>query len=211
MKRLLLSAIAGIVVLMGTAVPASAHTELVSSDPQDGARLPGPPAAITLTFNEDVLTMGAAITATLNGEALALEPAVVNGPTVSAEFGPFEEPGEVVVTWRVVADDGHPVTGTFSFFQEDPTPEPTSASPTPTSASPEPTSASPSPTTTSPSPEPTTASPTPSPTAAPAPASGSFPWPLALAGAALIAVVAAAFAFRRRGSAGDAAGDDVDG
>ena len=191
MKRLFVTSLAGLLLLLGVASPAAAHTELVSSDPQDGARLPGPPAAITLTFNEDVLKMGAAITATLNGEVLALEPAVVDGPTVSADFGPFNEPGEVVVTWRVVADDGHPVTGTFSFFQEDPTPEPTSGSPT---ASP----------TSSPTPSP-------SPTAAPAPASGSSPWPLVLAGAALIAVVAAAFAFRRRGSGGDPAGDDVDG
>lgn len=197
MKRWSLTIVAGLLLLLGLASPAAAHTELVSSDPAAGSTLTASPAAITLTFSEDVLEEGASIAISLGGRALPVGPVGVDGPTVSVGLVPIEESGEVTVAWRAVADDGHPVTGTFTFVLDLTAPAPTSASPT--SASPAPTSATPSP----------------SPTSGPAAASGASPWPFVLAAAALIAVVAAAVAHRRRSpagdSAGDSAGDDVDG
>ena len=55
--KLSLSLVALIVAafVFGGMTPASAHTDLVSSDPRDGAELAAPPAQVTLVFAEDLL------------------------------------------------------------------------------------------------------------------------------------------------------------
>ena len=53
-RRLLAVTAAVAVALLLGAGPASAHTRLSSSDPADGTSVADAPAAVALTFNEDI-------------------------------------------------------------------------------------------------------------------------------------------------------------
>lgn len=143
------------------APPALAHSDLVSSDPADGAVLDAPPTLVSFTFNEDLMPDFVRLIGTdPNGVSGDLPVSSVQGPTVTVDW-PAEAPGGTwTVSYRVVSQDGHPIDGgiTFTYAAASPSPSSSSAAPTsqaPTSASPttaEPTSAAP----TSAAPSPTT-------------------------------------------------------
>lgn len=108
-----LAAFTGLVVLAG---PASAHTELESSSPAEGASLTAAPAQLQLTFGEpvtlppDPVKVTGRDGATWQVGAASIAGAVVTVPVTSA--GPAQE---YTLTWKVVADDGDNVTGTVHF------------------------------------------------------------------------------------------------
>lgn len=112
---LVLLVMAGVLLVpMVSAPPAAAHALLSSTDPTDGAVLPASPKAITLTFNEPV-TAGESI-AVLDA-AGARQPVGVAVIDTKVRITPTEElaDGTIVVTWRVVSADGHPISGAFTF------------------------------------------------------------------------------------------------
>lgn len=173
-------AIAG---LVGIASPASAHDELVGTDPQAGTTLSAVPAQITLTFNEKVLDDAGAtavVVTTSTGTPVQDGDPTVSDNTVTQPIIAAAEPnGKYTVTWKVVSSDGHPVSGEFSFSVQGATPSP-GFSPTPTST--------PTPTPT----ETATTAPVPSPTstAAPAPASDGSVWLWVILVIVVVAVLA---------------------
>lgn len=154
----------------GLAAPvAFAHSDLVSSDPEDGAQLDRAPQEIVLTFSEPLLPDFVRVIVTNpDGEIGDLIITGVDGPTAVAKWPQNLVPGDWTVTYRVVSQDGHPVEGSISFSYVDAAPSP-SPSPTSESASPTPDPTTPP----EPEPEPTsetTSEPTTgpvSPTAAP--------------------------------------------
>jgi len=195
----------------GGMAPASAHTGLVSSDPRDGAELAAPPAQVTLVFDEDLLPDFVNFNiANADGEPLSIAGVTVAGSTVVLPW-PSDAPGNTyTVSYRVVSQDGHPVSGaiTFSYVMESPSPTPTSSSasssPTPDSSSPAPsptTSPEPGPTQTT-SPEPTdstsSASPTTSPDTNPVSSTSSTGWIIALIAIVVLAVIAIIALIARR-------------
>jgi len=98
------------------AAPASAHDELISTDPADGSSLPEAPDAVTLTFGEEVVELGTAVVVVdAAGTKLADGPLVVDGAVITRPITAPTVAGEVTVSYRVVSADGHPVTGRFSF------------------------------------------------------------------------------------------------
>ena len=110
-------ALAAIAVL-GVAAPASAHDQLLSTDPQDGSTVATLPKAVTLTFNDTVQDAGAdanqvkvmdASCTVIDDGDLVITDNVVTQPISGSATGP------VTVLWRVVSRDGHPVSGEFSF------------------------------------------------------------------------------------------------
>lgn len=104
---------------MLAASPAWAHDTLVSSTPDDDARVTEPLEEVTLEFSGDGLTTGEGITNEIrvtdeDGEDLAQD-TEVDGSTMSTSF---EEPlpdGEYDVVYRVVYSDGHDEEGELSF------------------------------------------------------------------------------------------------
>jgi methionine-rich copper-binding protein CopC len=100
--------------------PAVAHSDLESSDPQDGATLASAPAAITLVFNEEILPEGNAVTLTdvAADERLPVGPVEVDGDTVSVTWPESSPAGEFRAAYRVVSADGHPINGTITFTVE---------------------------------------------------------------------------------------------
>jgi len=114
-------------VVLATAAPASAHTALVSSTPAVSAVVAGPVEAVSLVFTEPVSTRAAQVVLTgPDGADVVQGTPTVSGATVSA---PVTVPaaGRYRLAYRVLAADGHPVTGSVPF---EVTPAATSGRPT---------------------------------------------------------------------------------
>ena len=130
--------------LLLTALPAQAHADFVSSNPSDGSVVQSFPSEISLTFNEELLTLDdeSVNTISLFGPdeiEISLSPAEVTGAnlvtTVAGDAAALPA-GKYRVSYRVVSADGHPVKGEISFevapleeittTQVTPTPTPTS-------------------------------------------------------------------------------------
>jgi copper resistance protein C len=115
-QRLLGLPAAVALLLCVVAPPASAHTELRSASPAKGSTVSSP-AEIVLTFNDpvrlpQVVVTDAAGDRQVQGAARAVDNKVTQ--TVSGPLGP----GTYTVGWRVVASDGHPLSGTYRFTVE---------------------------------------------------------------------------------------------
>jgi hypothetical protein len=107
--------VAAVGVLAGPSV-AQAHSTLVSTDPADGSIVVGPPAQVTLTFDEAVESLGTQIVVLApDGRTVSSGDAVLAGPSVSEAVSSGLPAGAYRVEWRVTSSDGHPVSGTFTF------------------------------------------------------------------------------------------------
>lgn len=101
------------------ATPASAHVEIVSSTPGDGARLSAAPSLVSVTLSENVGIQPGSIK-------------VVDLAGTQVDTGPVFQPGDVaeqlavrvkpnlpdasyLVEYAFVSADSHPVRGTFAF------------------------------------------------------------------------------------------------
>ncbi|MEU4360799.1 copper resistance CopC family protein [Promicromonospora sp. NPDC023987] len=99
--------------------PASAHDQLLSSDPKDGATLDEPPASITLTFSSAPLDTGIEIVlAGPDGTTARGEDIQVDDEVVTAQLADDLPAGAYDVAWHVVSSDGHPIDGEFSYVVE---------------------------------------------------------------------------------------------
>jgi methionine-rich copper-binding protein CopC len=99
-----------------SAAPASAHTSLVAMTPANGSAVVTAPTQVVLTFDEAVEQVGDGVVVTApSGTHVESGQAVVTGALVSQQLLALSEPGHYTVVYRVVADDGHPVTGTLGF------------------------------------------------------------------------------------------------
>jgi hypothetical protein len=108
----------------GWAVPAAAHTQLVSSSPEPGAVVESP-ASVSLTFSGGLLDIGAqiAVLDAQGGDHASGDVYFPDPSTVQVDVEPLG-PGSYTAQWRVVAGDGHPIEGTLSFTVLAPTPAP---------------------------------------------------------------------------------------
>ena len=104
------------VVLLVAAQAASAHAELVSTTPQDGATLEEPPAEVALTFNEPVQILDDSLRLFPgDGSAVVLD-AHVSSREVIAPFPAELGDGSYALSYRVVSADGHPISGAITFM-----------------------------------------------------------------------------------------------
>ena len=95
--------------------PAAAHTGLQSSTPADGQTLTVAPDAISLTFSSAVASEFAQVAVTgPDGESVTSGEAAIDGAVVSQPVSTSGD-GAYVVAYRVVSDDGHPVSGQLTF------------------------------------------------------------------------------------------------
>ena len=98
MRRLLLRLLPLLAALflagVGTAGPASAHAELVSTDPGEGARLDGVPSRVTLQFSEGV-SLGAGYARVLDAGGVRVDSgsASVDGDAVTIPLRTTRRPG----------------------------------------------------------------------------------------------------------------------
>lgn len=167
---------AALSLLLAVLLPAAvgAHSELVSSNPADGATLTGPPLEISGDFSEELDTTRSVMELRApGGGVLATGRVPDGGPATRMAIVdlPAFAPGTYEVRWTTVtADDDGVERGTFTFTLLAATPSPTpTAEPSSTPAATAPPSAAPP----SAAPAPTPArAPTPAPSPAPSPAPG---------------------------------------
>jgi copper resistance protein C len=101
--------------LLAGAGPAAAHNVLLATDPEEGATLPAPPELITLTFDDEVLTVGTVLEVTSPDGLVELPAPQVADSTVTQQLPGRLPSGDYSVAWRVTSADGHPLEGTLTF------------------------------------------------------------------------------------------------
>jgi copper transport protein len=116
-RRLLLLLLAVLLLLL-TGGPALAHAALLATDPEDGTVLQAAPEAVTLRFSEPVGTsLGAVRVIDPTGERVDDGQPVRSdgGKAVTVALPDAGTEGTYVLTWRVVSEDAHPVSGVSTF------------------------------------------------------------------------------------------------
>lgn len=120
MKRTLaIAALTGAAVL-GIAAPAQAHDYLISSTPEAGSTITGLPATFSVTTNEALLDLAG------DGSGFGLQVTDAAGlyygdgclavaDATLSTGATLGDPGTYTLAWQVVSEDGHPVSGEFSF------------------------------------------------------------------------------------------------
>lgn len=113
MRRLLLLAALLLCALLGTTQPASAHTDLVSSSPKDGATPAKAPTHLTLTFDEAVDVADVRVL-TVDGDRLPVSRTARKNVVRVALGSPAD--GSFALVWSVVdEEDGHASSGRIAF------------------------------------------------------------------------------------------------
>ncbi|GAA1293435.1 hypothetical protein Psi02_43190 [Planotetraspora silvatica] len=98
------------------ATPARAHNVLTGSDPRQGAVLAAIPGKVTLTFDQAVRRDFARIAVTgPDGAHYEQGDVGVSGTGIFVALRGQGPSGTYVIGYRIVSNDGHPVTGTVSF------------------------------------------------------------------------------------------------
>ncbi|HZB32069.1 MAG TPA: copper resistance CopC family protein [Streptosporangiaceae bacterium] len=98
---------------VGSAAPATAHTALQSASPGEDSTV-RPPTQIVLTYNEPVQFTRVLVTDAAGRQYQSGKPVNVDN-TVTENLSATPPNGRYTVAWRVVAPDGHPVEGTYQF------------------------------------------------------------------------------------------------
>jgi len=97
-----------------TASPASAHAELLSITPGDGASITSSPAAVTVTFNEPVSGSAGSVQLLDANAKVLRRSGAVTGATVNLP-GKTLSSGRYLIRWSVASADGHIIVGATAF------------------------------------------------------------------------------------------------
>lgn len=98
------------------AAPASAHVVLVKITPDSDAQLTRAPAEVVLEFDEPVSTAFATVVVnTAAGVTVSRGKPAVLGTRVTQPLSPAMAAGSYRVAYRVVSNDGHPLSGESTF------------------------------------------------------------------------------------------------
>jgi copper resistance protein C len=186
-----LSLLLAVLSSLATAVAATAHAALRSMTPAAGSTVTTAPTKVVLTYNEAISSSFATVTVTdQDGDTVSSGRPAVAGKTVTQKLSAVGS-GRYTVAFRVVSEDGHPISQRLVFSVDLPTA----------------TSATPPTTATEPPASPTSAAASAAPTPAPTPgdsddgtASTALAWGVGAAAFAVVAVGAVAWARRRQTS-----------
>jgi methionine-rich copper-binding protein CopC len=108
----------GLLAVSLAALPASAHTELVSADPAVNSRIDILPSNIALTFAEELIVIGNSNSISASdetGNELTSGESEISGAVLSIKLAGSEVTGVIKVIYRAVAADGHVITGNYEF------------------------------------------------------------------------------------------------
>jgi copper resistance protein C len=120
------SAVAAAVVavfVVASAPPAAAHTALEASSPKDGGSINVAPGKLVLKFTEPILTVGyrVIVLGPDNSAYQTVAPQIVDNK-LTQPLKPLGPAGPYRVEFRIVAYDGHPLTGGIRFTLTKPGP-----------------------------------------------------------------------------------------
>jgi methionine-rich copper-binding protein CopC len=106
--------------LLGTSEVAQAHGSFVSSNPKPKSVVSKLPKLVWVEFDGNLITIADKQTNFLTvknskGRELSDGKAFVEGARVSVNIKDRSATGKIRVFWRVVSEDGHPVSSFFTF------------------------------------------------------------------------------------------------
>ena len=102
------------IALLTSAVTASAHAHLQKSSPADGSVITTPPSNIVLTFSEAARLTALSIQRGEEAKQNLKPLPTTAAQQISVPLPPLK-PGAYSLTWRVLSDDGHVISGTLHF------------------------------------------------------------------------------------------------
>lgn len=106
--------------LVALSAEASAHAELVETNPANGAHLDRPPQEVVLRFSEAVNPVRGGFSLLDDTGATVSKPAATADATrIRLPLPSSLADGVYVVNWRVVSTDSHPIFGAFVFSAGD--------------------------------------------------------------------------------------------
>lgn len=112
---LLLATLGALLLVVLPTAPALAHTEQVGVSPAAGSTTAGTVPAVEIDFSDEVLPgLARVVVRDAGGRDHVAGRVAVLGGRVTARLENVR-PGRYRVAYRVVADDGHPVTGQYRF------------------------------------------------------------------------------------------------
>lgn len=116
MTRTLRTVAAALMLLLSAAAPAMAHSNTVSTSPEEGAILDVLPASVTITLDEKPMDVGHALAVTApDGTLVSTGAPELRGHQLIVPVKPGGPAGEYVIGYRVVSADGHVVNGSARF------------------------------------------------------------------------------------------------
>lgn len=102
-------------------VHADAHSGLISSNPAANVEITEMPTEITLTFTEELMTIGDEAVNTIslqdpNGQQIILTNTKVEGAVLSSQLAQGNYiSGGYTVSYKIVSADGHKLSGSYGF------------------------------------------------------------------------------------------------
>ena len=109
---------AGALAFSFAALPASAHTVLVSANPAINSTVVALPSAVSLTFADELVALGDSNSISItdeNGNELTSGKLEVSGAVLSINLEASDATGVMKVEYRAVAADGHVIKGDYQF------------------------------------------------------------------------------------------------
>ena len=119
-KRNISAVFLGLITLCITIQPAYAHTKLVSASPPANSAEENWPTQIILEFDEELQNLGPEkanflVVNNSVGDQVSETDEIIDGNKLLVSLSPNEIKGPVLVYYRVVSTDGHPVEGEYKF------------------------------------------------------------------------------------------------
>ena len=131
-RRIAAGVTLAVIATLAMAMPASAHDQLISSNPAEGERLASAPENISMRFSGQLIVLDSSMAGAVvmvvdeSGRDWATGEIEVQGDTVTAQLTAGMPVAGYQVRWQVVSEDGHPVAGVISFTIGDAEPMTTS-------------------------------------------------------------------------------------
>lgn len=118
-RRWVVVAVVALLGLIVGAGPAAAHADLESTSPAVGSELNSEPGSVVLSFSEAVSLPTRAIIV-LDGASHRVDTGATTHPgriesAAAVGLRPGLPDGSYLVVWHITSDDGHPVSGNFTF------------------------------------------------------------------------------------------------
>lgn len=117
--RKLAATLASVLLIVGSAAPASAHAQLIKATPGLSAKVFVVPKQVKLMFTDELIDLagGNSITVTdPRGRQISVEPTQVLGNQLVVNLRASKLLGRYIVSYRVVSEDGHPIAARYSFW-----------------------------------------------------------------------------------------------
>ena len=119
-KRNISAVFIGLLTLFLTIQPVYAHTKLVSTSPPANSVEENWPTQIILEFDEELQNLGPEkanflVVNNSIGDQVSETDEIIDGNKLLVTLSPNEIKGPVLVYYRVVSTDGHPVEGEYKF------------------------------------------------------------------------------------------------